>query len=93
MVRFLLAANAEALKVIPIDQPISDLYSYSLRIVGLFAFVMFVYAGIMYMLPSDYRPASAKEPWRIILNVIIGVILLFSAYVILNTLNPALVGG
>jgi hypothetical protein len=92
MIRFLLAANAEALKAVPIGKPISDLYSYSLRIVGVFAFVMFLYAGVMYMLPESMRPANGTKPLEIIKNVIIGVVLLFSAYVILNTLNPALVG-
>lgn len=77
---------------VPLGQPISELYNYSLRLVGLAAFVMLIYAGLIYMLPDDLRKKwGTPNPWDVIKDVIIGVILLFSAYVILNTINPDLV--
>lgn len=74
---------------VPLGQPISDLYSYSLRLVGLAAFVMFLLAGLAYMIPALEK--TVGKPWDIIKNAIIGLVLLFSAYVILNTINPDLV--
>lgn len=80
------------LGIVPIGQPISQLYTYSLKLVGLAAFVMLVYAGLVYMIPDSLRQKwHAPDPWDIIKDVIIGVIILFSAYVILNTINPDLV--
>ncbi len=65
---------------------ISEIYQYSLSLVGLFVFLMMLYAGFQLMFG---KTAEAK---KIILDGIIGAILLFSAYVILNTINPDLVG-
>ena len=79
------------LGIVPIGQPIIDLYDYSLKLVGLAAFVMLLVAGLSYMIPGAKK--FLGEPWDIIKNVVIGVIILFSAYVILNTINPDLVRG
>ncbi len=74
---------------VPLGQPISDLYSYSLRLVGLAVFIMFIVAGLAYIVPGIQK--SVGEPKDIIKNAIIGLVILFSAYVILNTINPDLV--
>ncbi len=73
------------------QQVVSDLYSYSLKIVGLAVFVMFLIAGLTYIIPG--LKSKFGEPMDIIKNAVIGLILLFSAYLILNTINPDLVGN
>jgi hypothetical protein len=70
---------------------VSDLYSYSLKLVGLCVFVMFLIAGLTYIIPGLQKKFG--DPWDIIKDAIIGLVLLFSAYLILNTINPDLVGG
>lgn len=83
------ASALDALQPVPIGKPISDLYSYSLRIVGLAVFVMFVIAGLAAMVP--WLQKKVGKPTEIILNAIIGLVILFSAYIILNSINPDLV--
>ncbi len=93
------ASTAMAATVPPQSNPnldafgvvVSDLYSYSLRIVGLCVFVMFLIAGLTYIIPGLQKKFG--DPWQIIKDAVIGLILLFSAYLILNTINPDLVGG
>ncbi|HXK36294.1 MAG TPA: hypothetical protein VJ553_01830 [Candidatus Paceibacterota bacterium] len=85
-------AQVTELTVTPFGPIISDLYSKSLQIVGLAVFIMFLIAGLSYILPEQIKPSFMKNPITIIQDAVIGTILLFSAYVILNTLNPALVG-
>lgn len=65
---------------------INDIYTYSLEIVGLCVFGMFLFAGFKFMF------GDKAAGWKIIKDAIIGAILLFSAYVILNSINPDLVG-
>lgn len=72
---------------------VSELYTYSLKIVGLCVFVMFLLAGIGYILPDSFRPSQLNDQVGIIKDAVIGLVLLFSAYLILNTINPDLVGG
>lgn len=86
------AQSVTDLGVTPFGSVISQLYSKSLEIVGLAVFIMFLIAGMSYILPDQIKPAFMKNPITIIQDAVIGTILLFSAYVILNTLNPALVG-
>ena len=79
--------------LIALQGVVSDMYSYSLKIVGLCVFVMFLIAGLGYILPASIRPKFMSDPWGIIKDAIIGLVLLFSAYLILNTINPDLVGN
>ncbi len=66
---------------------ISGLYSYSLTIVGLCVFIMFLYAGVNLMIGRiDLRGAS-----KIFMDAALGTILLYSAYIILNSINHDLV--
>lgn len=66
---------------------ISQAYSYSLNLIGIAAFAMLVYAGIRMIM------GKRDEALRIVKDVVIGVILLFSAYVILYNINHDLVGS
>lgn len=72
-------------------QTVSDLYSYSLKVVGLCVFIMFLIAGLTYIIPG--LESKVGKPMDIIKDAVIGLVLLFSAYLILNTINPDLVGG
>ena len=85
-------AQVTELGVTPFGEVISRLYDTSLSVVGLAVFIMFLIAGLSYIIPDAIKPSFMKNPRTIILDAVIGTILLFSAYVILNTLNPALVG-
>jgi len=64
---------------------ITGIYSYALEIVGLCVFVMFLYAGYQVMF------GNRSQAIRIMQDAAVGLIILFSAYVILNSINPDLV--
>jgi hypothetical protein len=69
-----------------LGEVLNQTYAYSLRIVGLCIFLMFLYAGIRLMLFGDQQQAK-----KIAIDAVIGLVLLFSSYVILNSINPDLV--
>ena len=71
---------------------INEIYLWAVGIVGLVAFARIVYAGIMYLQAAG-KPGDVKEAKTIIYNSILGIVLLFSSYIILQTINPELVGG
>ena len=59
----------------------------SLEFAGVLAFAMIVYAGFQY-LTSGGNTAQQKDAQERITNAIIGIILLFAFWIILNTINP-----
>ena len=65
---------------------INRIYVISLAAGGTIAVLMFVIAGYMYMSGGD-GPKKAKG---IIFSTITGLVILFSAYLFLNTINPDL---
>ena len=69
---------------------VGDLYRWSLGIGAMLAFLVIIYGGILYILSagSPSKRTDAKE-W--ITSAIIGLILLFAAYLILTLINPCLV--
>ena len=71
------ARDAESL-----EQLIVDLYAASVRIVGLAAFLMLLYAGVRRLM------GNVQESNRIIMDAIVGTVLLLSSVVILNSINP-----
>lgn len=85
------AQTVTELGAAPFGGVISQFYSISLRVVGLAVFIMFLIAGLSYILPDSLKPPFMRDPIAIIRDAVIGAILLFAAYVILNTINPALV--
>jgi hypothetical protein len=87
------ATTAPNLPLEALQQSVSDLYSYSLKIVGLCVIVMFLIAGLTFIIPDLKKYLNEPDPWVIIKDAVIGLVLLFSAYLILNTINPDLVGG
>lgn len=66
---------------------ISDLYTYSLSVVGLCVFIMFLYAGVGLLVGFVDKGKAIK----IFQDAVIGTVLLYSAYVILNSINHDLV--
>ena len=71
------AKDADSLEAL-----IVDLYAASVRIVGLAAFLMLLYAGVRRMM------GHVQESNAIIMDAIIGTVLLLSSVVILNSINP-----
>lgn len=75
-----------------IGECVADVYKWSLAIVGIVAFVQIIYAGWLYLTAfgNTGKTSTARSK---IANAILGIILLFSSYLILKTINPALVKG
>jgi hypothetical protein len=71
---------------------ISGAFDYAVIVVSIAVFVMLLYAGFLW-LTSPANPSNIARAKSMIYNAIIGAVLLLSAYVILNTINPELVGG
>lgn len=64
---------------------------WAFRLAGVFAFIMILFAGFQY-LTAGGNTNQQKEAQERIFNAIIGIILLFSFWLILNTINPDIVG-
>lgn len=71
---------------------ISDIYKFSISIVGILIFVQFFRAGWKY-LRGGVVPSLITEARSIMLNCVIGALLLFSSWLILYVINPDLVGN
>lgn len=69
---------------------ISSVYRFALAVVGILVFIRLLYAGFMLLTAAGNvsKISDAKEKLK---NAIIGIILLFSAYLILYVINPDLV--
>lgn len=85
------AEAAEEQKEIPLGLPqqIGDFYSFALGIGGLVALGVLVYGGILYTVSAgnDSRISEAKD-W--ITGAMVGLLLLFGSFFILNIINPEL---
>jgi ABC-type amino acid transport system permease subunit len=84
----IIAMAVGELKPVPLGSLAAQLYVYSLRIVGLCVFVMFLLAGLAKMIP-----AIKLDSYTLIKNAIIGLVILASAYVILNSISRSLIEG
>lgn len=71
---------------------ISSAFNYSIILVGIAVFIMIMWGGFLW-LTSAANPSNISRAKGIIFNAILGAVLLVSAYVILYTINPELVGG
>jgi len=69
---------------------VNSFYQFALLIGGLLAFGAIVYGGVKYV-TSAGNPSSQSEGKEWIYSALLGLALLASAYLILNTINPALV--
>lgn len=77
---------------ISLGKCVADIYTWSLTIVGIIAFVQILFAGVMIMTAAG-NATKISEARKKISNAILGIIILFSSWLILNTINPNLTGG
>ena len=69
---------------------IESLFNWSLRIIGLLLFVRFFWAGVMWFTAAG-NSATINKAQDMMKNAALGALVLFSAYLILYTINPDLV--
>ena len=79
------------IQAFPIGGVISTAYKASIAVVGVCVFIVFLLAGLSYIIPEKFRPSFMSNPVQMMQDAVIGTIILFSAYLILNTINPELV--
>lgn len=65
------------------------LYKFALSVVGIFALIMIMYAGIRYM-TSAGNPAAMGDAKDAIYNAILGLALALLSWLIITTINPEL---
>lgn len=68
-------------------QLIQQIFTWSLAVLGIAVFVMFFYAGFLYLTAAG-NSANVSEAKSRMTNAVFGAILLLSSYLILNTINP-----
>lgn len=68
---------------------VGNFYQFALMLGGLLAFVMIVYAGVKYAMSAG-NPSVQSDAKDQITQALLGLLLLASTYIILNTINPAL---
>jgi len=68
---------------------VNDFYSFALAISGILAFGAMIYGGVKYMLAAG-NPSAQHEGKEWVQSALLGLLLLAGAYLILNTVNPAL---
>ncbi len=73
-----------------LGQCIADIYKVSLTLVGIVAFVQIVVGGFL-LLTAAGNTNKTGEAMNRIKNAVLGIVLLFSSYIILKTINPDLV--
>lgn len=69
---------------------VSTVFNFLLMVAGLAAFIMIIWGGINY-LTSAGDPSKTRDAKKQVFAAILGLIILFSAWIILNSINPELV--
>ncbi len=89
-VRFTPATEENGQIFIPyLAQYISGIYRLSVGLGAILAAIMIVYGGFRYLLSASL--SDVKDGKTIITDAVIGLIVLLTSYLILKTINPALV--
>lgn len=70
-----------------LGQLIEQIFGWSLMLLGIVVFVMFFYAGFLYLTAAG-NTSNVGEAKTRMTNAVLGAILLLSSYLILNTINP-----
>lgn len=73
-----------------LGQLIEAIFNWALTIIGFVIFIRFFYAGFLWFTAAG-NTATISNARNIMWNAVYGTIILFSAYLILNTINPDLV--
>jgi hypothetical protein len=68
---------------------INSFYQFALAFAGIVAFGSVVYGGVKYVTAAG-NPSGQSEAKEWIYSALLGLALLFGAYLILNTINPNL---
>ncbi len=68
---------------------IIGVYNYGLAIVGILAAIVLMAGGVLWLI-SGGDPGKINQAKELMVGSVIGTIILFSAWIILNTVNPAL---
>ncbi len=68
---------------------IANFYEMAIALSGVLALGMIIYAGIKRIIGAN-NPKEVSESNDIIYNALLGIVLLFGAYILLNTINPQL---
>ncbi len=71
-----------------LTQFITDLFDLAIALVGAMVFVRLVWAGVLYIFGA--ASGGAAKAKKMITDAVIGAIILLSAYLILNVINPEL---
>lgn len=71
-----------------IGEILGRLYVFAVSIAVILALIMFVVGGVQYMVGGDKDPGPAKERMK---NALFGLIVALTSWLILYTINPALV--
>ncbi len=66
---------------------VNYIFTWSLRVVGLAVFVMIIYGGFLWLMAGG-DPGKIGKGKAVIRDAVLGAVLLLSAYIILNTINP-----
>lgn len=69
---------------------IQTVYKYTLSVVGILAAVLIVISGIQWT-SSAGNPEAISSAKKRIVGALVGLVIAYSSYIILNTINPALV--
>ena len=75
---------------IPIISYAKYLFSASISLIGVIAFIVLILAGIRY-LTSSGNPEAKKAARKQILSAVFGIAILLLSYLILTTINPELI--
>ncbi len=70
-----------------VSQCINNIYIVAVAAAGFAGVILFAAAGYMYMIGTSEMVGKAK---KIVTSVIVGMLILFGTYAILNTINPNL---
>ena len=72
-----------------INQLVAWIYYFIISIGGIAAFLMLVWGGVQY-LTSAGNPAQIRDAKDRIFSAILGLVIIFSSYLILKVINPEL---
>ncbi len=71
---------------------IARLISGVLSVIGSIALLMFIYGGLLWM-TSGGKPEQVKKGKDILIWAVLGIVLIVSAYVVVNALMNAMLSG
>lgn len=79
--------NSKAGYTYNLGRCVNNIYIFSISIASFIAVIMFVFAGYLYVQGSEESVESAKS---MMTSTLLGMAILFGAYIILNTIDPSL---